>query len=95
MQKRVTKIEYLCDICGKPANGNFWLEEHTNDDISGEYTCPFDLCQDHMHDFSMFIWSLNENPFKTMLNERYEPLSNKQKQILLTKFKNYLEIDHD
>ena len=32
MKKQITETQYICDVCGKKANGDFFMDLHINDD---------------------------------------------------------------
>lgn len=53
MKKQVT--EYVCDVCGKKADGDFSMDMHVNDDYEDSYYCPLDLCKDCMQNFDIFL----------------------------------------
>ena len=63
MKKQVTETQYFCDVCGREADGDFFMDMHVNDDYKESYYCPFDLCKDCMQNFKLF---LNEHEVNMM-----------------------------
>lgn len=55
MEKQVTETQYICDVCGKKADGDFFMDMHVTDDYVDSYYCPLDLCKDCMQNFVMFL----------------------------------------
>lgn len=49
MAKKVQTFEtYVCDICGKEADGEFNSVTYKNGEVVAEMYCPHDLCKEHM-----------------------------------------------
>ena len=48
-QQIVKKV--VCDICGKKADGDYNSTTYLNDVVGAEYSCPHDLCKNHMKIF--------------------------------------------
>lgn len=63
MKKQVTETQYICDVCGRKADGDFFIDLHVNDDYVDSYYCPLDLCKDCMQNFDIF---LSEHQFAIM-----------------------------
>lgn len=59
--KEVKTIEVaLCDICGKKADGDWFMTVNSLDSlysggVSGEYSCPLDLCKEHMRHYDNIV----------------------------------------
>lgn len=63
MKKQVIETQYICDVCGRKADGDFFIDLHVNDDYVDSYYCPLDLCKDCMQNFDIF---LSEHQFAIM-----------------------------
>ena len=61
--KKIKTIEVaLCDICGKEADGDWFMTVNSVDSlysggVSGEYSCPLDLCKEHMRYYDNIVQS--------------------------------------
>lgn len=61
--KKIKTIEVaLCDICGKEADGHWYMTVNSLDTlysggVSGEYSCPLDLCKEHMRHYDNIVQS--------------------------------------
>lgn len=56
MKKQVIETQYICDVCERKADGDFFIDLHVNDDYVDSYYCPLDLCKDCMQNFEMFLY---------------------------------------
>ncbi|WP_242363578.1 hypothetical protein [Limosilactobacillus antri] len=55
MEKQVTTTEYVCDICGDRANGDFFMDMNVNNDYIDSFYCPLDLCKRCMENYERFL----------------------------------------
>ena len=76
-----TETVVVCDVCGDRANGSWNGVEYLNDRVATEYSCPIDLCEDHMVLFS--------NQFSHYKVERYEGVSEEKQSELISKMKEH------
>lgn len=88
MKKQVTETQYICDVCGSKADGDFWMDMHVNDDYYESYYCPFDLCKDCMQNFEMFL-SKHEVDMMRFVDSRRSDLrcNENSKKVLLRELK--------
>lgn len=42
----------ICDICGQPADGDFFSTSYLNGEVYREYNCGLDLCKHHMRQWA-------------------------------------------
>lgn len=91
MKKQVTETQYLCDVCGKKAMGDFFMDLHVNDDYVDSYYCPLDLCYGCMHNFYMFLGQ-HEVEMMQFLDARRSNLrcTNTNKKFLLKELKHMM-----
>lgn len=96
MKKQVTETQYLCDICGKRADGNFFMDMNVNDDCEDTYYCPLDLCKDCMRNFNIFIGD-NEVKMMQFLDSRRSGLrcSEANKKVLIRELGRMNENDNE
>lgn len=88
MEKQVTETQYICDVCGRKADGDFWMDMHVNDDYYESYYCPFDLCKDCMQNFEMFLSEHEVGMIRFLDSRRSDLRCNKtNKKILLRELK--------
>jgi hypothetical protein len=53
MAKKVQTFEtYVCDVCGKIADGEYNSTTYVNGEVTAEMYCPHDLCRSHMGKWS-------------------------------------------
>lgn len=85
MAKKIQTIEtYVCDVCGKKADGEFNSVTHLNGRVAAEMYCPHDLCHECMNKW----FSLCEN----QAFERYDGSpSEGKKQKMLAEFQHLIE----
>lgn len=91
MKKQVTETQYICDVCGKKANGDFFMDLHVNDDYEDSYYCPLDLCKDCMQNFDIFLGE-HEVEMMQFLDARRSDLrcNETNKNILLRELKHMM-----
>lgn len=88
MKKQVTKTQYICDVCGRKADGDFFMDMHVNDDYNESYYCPLDLCKDCMQNFEMFLGEHEVNMMKFLYSRRSDLRCNEtNKKVLLRELK--------
>lgn len=88
MEKQVTETQYICDVCGRKADGNFFMDMHVNDDYNESYYCPLDLCKDCMQNFEVFLGEHEINMMKFLYSRRSDLRCNKtNKKVLLRELK--------
>lgn len=88
MEKQVTETQYICDVCGRKADGDFFMDMHVNDDYNESYYCPLDLCKDCMQNFEMFLGEHEVNMMKFLYSRRSDLRCNKtNKKVLLRELK--------
>ena len=88
MKKQITETQYICDVCGKKANGNFFMDLHINDDYENSYYCPLDLCNACMYNFYRFLGQ-HESEMMKFLDSRRSDLrcSEANKKVLIKELK--------
>lgn len=88
MKKQVTKTQYICDVCGRKADGYFWMGMDVNDLCEESYRCPLDLCEDCMQNFKIFLDEHEVNMMQ-FVNSRYGDLrcNETNKKVLLRELK--------
>ena len=88
MKKIVSETQYICDVCGKKANGDFFMDLNVNDDYMDSYYCPLDLCKDCMHNFYRFLGQ-HEVDMMKFLDSRRSDLrcSGANKKVLIRELK--------
>lgn len=64
---KVMRELIVCDICGEEANGNWYRTEYCNNEVSGEYSAPISMCEEHASRFPVYA-----NEFEV---ERYDSIS--------------------
>ncbi|WP_270329195.1 hypothetical protein [Enterococcus malodoratus] len=83
MAKKVQITETIvCDICGKPAHGEYNSITYCNGDIVAEMSCPHDLCYECMEEWQYLC--------EAQAVERYDSLSEEKKERYLHEFKQEL-----
>ena len=88
MKKRVTETQYICDVCGKKANGDFFMDLHVNDDYEDSYYCPLDLCNVCMYNFYMFLGQHEADMMKFVDSRRSDlRCSEANKKVLIRELK--------
>lgn len=88
MEKQVTETQYICDVCGRKADGEFFMDMHVNDDYNESYYCPLDLCKDCMQNFEVFLGEHEINMMKFLYSRRSDLRCNKtNKKVLLRELK--------
>lgn len=75
-----TVVTYTCDVCGSNADGEWWSVEHTNDEVTAEYSVPIDVCKKHAERYSKLLCT-SDNPSQYM-KERYDGFSDDCKKKL-------------
>lgn len=95
MKKQVTETQYICDVCGKKANGDFFMDLHVNDDYEDSYYCPLDLCKDCMQNFYRLLCQ-HEVDMMKFLDSRRSDLrcSEANKKVLIQELKDMNENDN-
>lgn len=90
MKKQVT--EYVCDVCGKKANGDFFMDLNVNGDYEDSYYCPLDLCKECMYFFYRFLGQ-HEADMMKFLDSRRSDLrcSETNKKVLIKELKHMKE----
>lgn len=74
----------VCDICGEDADGEYNATGWVNGEVSWETSCPHDLCQTHMREWSLLC--------EEQAVERYDASpSDAARTKLLETFKHALE----
>lgn len=80
------KIEqeiHVCDICGEKADGDWFSVENLNGSIHREYSCPIDLCANHM---GVYATTFSD----TYRQERYSPFNNAMTEELIQRMRTHL-----
>lgn len=96
MKKIVSETQYICDVCGKKANGDFFMDIHVNDDYEDSYYCPLDLCKDCMQNFDIFLGEHEVNMMKFLDSRRSDlRCSEANKKVLIRELKDMNENDNE
>ena len=96
MKKQVTETQYICDVCGRKADGDFWMDMHVNDDYKDSYYCPLDLCKDCMQNFKMFLGKHEVDTMRFVDSCRSDlRCTELNKKILLRELKHMREQNYD
>lgn len=88
MKKTISETQYICDVCGKKANGDFFMDLNVNGDYENSYYCPLDLCNVCMYNFYRFLGQ-HESEMMKFLDSRRSDLrcSEANKKILIKELK--------
>ena len=87
--KKIKTIEIaLCDICGKKADGDWFMTINSVDSlysgsVSGEYSCPLDLCKEHMRHYDNIVQSTIKYAIERYDGTPDEDYLSKLKELLL------------
>lgn len=73
--------EFVCDICGEHADGEYYEVTYLNGSVFAEMYCPLDLCKNHMKVFA--------SQFSNHAYERYDDKGSMEE--LIRKMKHYDE----
>lgn len=73
METQVTGTQYICDVCGAVANGDFWIDMHVNDDYIDSYYCQIDLCKECMKNYQYFLEEHPQDMMRFVNARRGEP----------------------
>lgn len=92
MKKQVTETQYICDVCGRKAGGDFFMDMHVNNDYKESYYCPLDLCKDCMENFEVFLSEHEVNMMRFVDSRRSDlRCTESSKKTLLRKLKRMKE----